>query len=99
MVFLLLFVFLNSLWEVKDVRLKWSNASQSTKIVDKIGVMWGFRCTFQDTFKVLSFGICSRIQKQMRVKMDSDGSQDLPEAMVMNRILNDYRIHKGCSHR
>ncbi len=30
----------------------------------------------------------------MKVKMDSDGSQDLPMDMVMNKSPHDYRMQK-----
>ena len=37
---------------VKEVRLEWSKASRSTKIIDKKSVIWGVRSTFKDTMKI-----------------------------------------------
>ncbi len=37
---------------VKEVRLEWSKASRSTKIIDKKSVIWGMRSTFKDTMKI-----------------------------------------------
>ncbi len=37
---------------VKEVRLEWSKASRSTKIIDKKSVIRGVRSTFKDTMKI-----------------------------------------------
>ncbi len=37
---------------VKEVRLEWSKARRSTKIIDKKSVIWGVRSPFQDTVKI-----------------------------------------------
>ncbi len=37
---------------VKEVRLEWSKASRSTKIIDKKSVIQGMRCAFKDTMKI-----------------------------------------------
>ncbi len=37
---------------VKEVRLEWSKASRSTKIIDKKSVIWGMRSAFKVTMKI-----------------------------------------------
>ncbi len=38
--------------KAKEVKLEWSKASRSTKIIDKKSVIQGMRSAFKDTMKI-----------------------------------------------
>ncbi len=74
---------------VKEDRPELSKANRSTKIIDKKSVIQDVRSAFQDMMMIgWDFGRDSIVQLLMRVKNDSDGSEDFAVDVEVKRSTN-----------